>query len=213
MTFHLDLQSGVFFASWIVIVVITLIKAYFTIRSKSRAGTKNAIRTGLLVGIKYTILLWCTFVILTPIPEGGIIFSYPFQEFVQVHMAITQTVVLVLASTILLVYYKKGLTRKYKNWLHELIDQSASPRMNFIVVAFISAVATFAYTFIAQEVLTDKKKEVFIAASIVGVLFTILWFLYVGRLGYRVNLHKKIAQFAKTFTLFSKSDVKAQDHA
>lgn len=204
------IQSIAFLVTWIVFLCIALIKIFLS---------------GFMIGLQYTLLLWCTLVVLTPIPEGGIIVSYPLQEFVEVHMAVSQSFVLLFSCIILFLYYKKKFAPKGSNWLLRLMKNSPSSDIaalnksnnwinvlldgqlkTFVVIAFVSAVATFAYTFLAQEVLNEKRLEVIISSSIVGVLFTLLWFVLVGRLGYRNNLHKKFYEYVQNFSFFSRTD-------
>ena len=97
-----NIERILFIIAWVVLFIIFLVKTY----------CNNATE-----GFSFTVYVWCTLVVLTPIPEGGIIFSYPLQEFGNIHMVISQACILIFAL-IGLYFYKYVFKRKFgKNWI------------------------------------------------------------------------------------------------
>lgn len=154
-----EIERIFFIIAWVVLLIIFLVKTYCS----------NAKE-----GLFYTFYVWCTLVVLTPIPEGGIIFSYPLQEFVDIHMVITQACILCIAL-IGLYLYKYVFKRKFgKNWILSQINSCKK----FLLVAFLSALGTFAITIGIQEILEDKRTNIIIISFVVGVSVSIIWAYY-----------------------------------
>lgn len=158
----------------IFIVVWSLLLSMFVLKS-----IYSCVKRGLL----FVVFLWCTFVLLTPIPEGGIIFSYPLEHFAGVHMAISQSIVFLVACTGLLVFrylQKRGrvIVDVTSNYLLRLIR---GPR-DVIVLLLLSTISTFAFTFLLQEVLNETRSEVIVPTAITGGMLTLFWLIYVWRL-------------------------------
>ena len=165
----MKLQSVAFFVTWVLFLIVAIIKA---------------IMTDVAMGLQYTLLLWCTLVIFTPIPEGGILVSYPLQEFTGLHMVISQSLVFVVSSIVLVFHYHG----KFASGSSNLLLDFTNSQKKILIVALFSVISTFAITIVIHEALNNKQPEIIITATFIGVLFSVLWVLYIYRMGYRSKL-------------------------
>jgi hypothetical protein len=154
----------------ITFLVVWILLLFIFVYKMVRVGVKN--------GLISTILLWSTLVVLTPIPEAGIIITYPVYRYGGVHVVLTQFFVTILAFSIMFVCRNHSVSKT--NYLL----QTFNTKYVFVLACVLSIGATLAFSNSIQYVLVkntdgvDNSVYVYLTIGIIqSVAYILLWYL------------------------------------
>ena len=130
-------------------------------------------------GFYNTFIIWCIFVIATPIPEAGLLVSVPMKRILSINLEITQVIISIL-SMYFIVY-------SYYNFKSHLKTIEGG---RFIIKIFelgefsiftASILASISLSYLLNELLTSlliKEKKILTIVNILVFIFFIILFFY-----------------------------------
>lgn len=141
---------------------------------------------GLNNGIFTTFIIWCLFVVATPIPEAALLVSVPAKNFFNINLDITQLVVsFIVMVFIFYSYYNNNKLLKASSGGRFLIKIMDTKTYSIFVTSIVASISMAyllneAIDYIIYKKTIDKPQN--IASLVVFIIFFIMYFVALYRL-------------------------------